>query len=119
LEMYPGGEKGECFEHALNMRIFAFGGLDDQPRSDLGIFFGELDRALAKVGQLTLVVEQQVIPHRSLSVGQPPVAHALLRATSALLPTPGRAGWRATSHAHSPGGRNSLSPCCQLPAKRR
>ena len=70
LEVHPGGKKGECFEQPLDMRIFAFGGLDDQPRSYLGIFFGELDSALPQVGQLALVVEQQVIPHRTHSVGR-------------------------------------------------
>lgn len=72
LEMDARREKREGFEHALDVRVFALIGLDEEARGDLGVLAGKFRAHLAQEGQLAFVVEQQIVTHRAL---HPPDIH--------------------------------------------
>ncbi len=49
-------EKGEGFDEAFNVRVFAGVGTKNEARGNFGIFFGELGAHLAQKGELALVI---------------------------------------------------------------
>jgi hypothetical protein len=49
FEMDAGGEEGEGFEEALDVRIVALIGFEDETAGDLGIFLSELGAELAEI----------------------------------------------------------------------
>src|ERR1019366_5532944 len=56
-------QKRKGLQQALHVRVFAFVRFQHQPRGYLRVLGGELRSHLAQERQLSLVVEQQVIPH--------------------------------------------------------
>ena len=67
-----GGQQGDRFNEALDVRVFAAVGLQLEPRRHLRILGGELSAHLAEEGQLAFVVTQQFIAH-----GRRPQSHIL------------------------------------------
>src|SRR4030095_10312796 len=72
-------EEGEALEEALDVRVLALRGLELKPRRDLRVPRGELRTEAPEVGELPLVVEQQVVAHVALAQ---PLAAASVSCTS-------------------------------------
>ena len=66
LEVHARGEEGEAFEQALDVRVGALVGLEQQARRDLGVALGEGGAGTAEEGELLLVVSEQLVTHRPL-----------------------------------------------------
>src|SRR2546423_15059233 len=65
LEMHARGEKGERLDESLDVWILALVRFEQQPPSDLGVTLGELRAHTTDVGELALVVVQQLLTHRA------------------------------------------------------
>src|SRR6185436_8741142 len=59
-------QKSKRLQHTFHVRVFALILFEHQPRSDLGIFFGELRAHVAEKSQLAFVIKEEVIPHFAL-----------------------------------------------------
>ena len=66
LPVNPGGQEGEAFQQAFDVRILAAIRLQSEPLSDLPMFLGKLRAHLAQKAQLPLVIADQLIRHRLL-----------------------------------------------------
>jgi hypothetical protein len=63
FKMNAGGEEGEGFEQALDVRIVALIGFEDEAAGDFRIFLAELGAELAEVVEFALVVVQEFVTH--------------------------------------------------------
>jgi hypothetical protein len=67
FEVDAGGQEGEGFEEALDVRVVAFVGFEDEAAGDFGVFLAELSAKLAEIGELAFVVKEKLVTHLALT----------------------------------------------------